>query len=219
MIQNPDYHDYVIRDGRFIGDFDGAYSASSDPWNQSAEEHVRDSRRIIAREWAKKINLSLNSQARAIEIGCGYGHLTNNLSTDGLQSLGTDISTIAIDKAKKLYPNDKFEVGKFNDWGISQSFQPDIFILSEISWYVLDEIKPWLENLRSYSLRSRPVYLIHLLAIYPDGVQKYGLEYFSGLKSILKYFDLDYLEYGEITNRPLLPTQDPRIGTYFVAQM
>ena len=40
-------------------------------------------------------------------------------------------------------------------------------------------------------------YLIHTLAIYYPGKQRYGKKYFTDLKGILKFFNLEYLEYGE----------------------
>jgi SAM-dependent methyltransferase len=218
---NLDYHDHVIKDGKLVGNWDGAYSSSPDPWNQSAVEHVQDSRRVIAKSWVQRLRGSFENQTRVIEVGCGFGHLTHGISVGGACSLGIDISRIAIDRARSIYPNDNFQVGGFDDWHIYDDFKPDIFILSEITWYVLNELPAWLNNLHQYSFRERPTYLIHLLATYPKGVQKYGLEYFSDLKSILNYFKLNYLEYGETVN-PLtedVGLENLRIGTYFIAKI
>ncbi len=220
-MESRDFHDYVIKDGILIGDWDGAYRVSHDPWNQTAEQQIYDSRRVIAKTWAKRINDSSETQARIIEVGCGFGHLTNGLRSTGLHSLGIDISPLAIEKARNLYPRDNFEVGHFNDWSIYQKFQPDIFLLSEITWYVLDELSSWLQALYDYSSRKRPTYLIHLLATYPEGVQKYGLEYFHNLETILSYFDLRYLEYGEITTtlKDNHNNESVSIGTFFIAKL
>ena len=43
-------------------------------------------------------------------------------------------------------------------------------------------------------------YLIHTLAIHHPGKQKYGKKYFTNLKGVLKYFNFQYLEYGEKWN-------------------
>lgn len=32
-----DYHDYVIKDGKLIGEFDKMYADCDDPWHQSRE--------------------------------------------------------------------------------------------------------------------------------------------------------------------------------------
>ena len=34
----PRYQDYVIKDGKFIGDFEGMYRNFDDPWHQSRED-------------------------------------------------------------------------------------------------------------------------------------------------------------------------------------
>jgi len=36
------YHDYVIRDGKFIRDFDQMYKNCDDPWNQDTNIHISD---------------------------------------------------------------------------------------------------------------------------------------------------------------------------------
>ena len=41
------YQDYVIKDGNFVGDFEGLYKDFEDPWYQSKDEMLEDSRRII----------------------------------------------------------------------------------------------------------------------------------------------------------------------------
>ena len=44
------------------------------------------------------------------------------------------------------------------------------------------------------------IYLIHTLTIYYSGKQKYGKNYFTNLKGILKFYNLKYIEYGEKWN-------------------
>lgn len=41
-------NDYVIKNGKLIGDFESLYQQVQDPWNQSRFDHLRDSRRLIA---------------------------------------------------------------------------------------------------------------------------------------------------------------------------
>lgn len=71
------YQDYVIKDGKFVGDFEGMYKDCKNPWLQSDDDNVFDSRRAIAKTWIKKI--SLKSNVRVCEIGCGFGHITAGL--------------------------------------------------------------------------------------------------------------------------------------------
>lgn len=95
------------------------------------------------------------------------------------------------------------------DFDIYRNFRPDIIVLSEISWYVLDKIETFLEFLEK---EMNHVYVIHLLTIYPKTQQKYGKEYFTDLKGILKYFKMNYLEFGEIVRHDLHNCK----RTYFV---
>ena len=46
--------------------------------------------------------------------------------------------------------------------------------------------------------RKKPIFLIHLLTTYNLEVQKYGVDKFTNLDEILKFFNLDYLESGLI---------------------
>jgi hypothetical protein len=61
------------------------------------------------------------------------------------------------------------------------------------------------------------VFLIHLLATYEPGVQKYGADKFTNLDEIIKYFNLEYLEYGFV--KTVTEFDDKSQGTYFVAKV
>jgi hypothetical protein len=91
------------------------------------------------------------------------------------------------------------------------SLNPDIIIMAELTWYMLDFLDDFIVNLKSYA-KYKQVYLIHLLTTYDDGVQKYGKDKFSDLNGILKYFDMNYLEYGYIQS-------GNSQGTFFVASL
>ncbi len=64
-ISSTDYHDYVIKDGKFVGAFDEMYLHASDPWHQDEAD----------RHWkAEEIALLLRSKhrySRALDVGCG----------------------------------------------------------------------------------------------------------------------------------------------------
>ena len=56
-----------------------------------------------------------------------------------------------------------------------------------------------------------------MLATYSKETQKYGKEYFSDLDEILQYFNLDFVEYGNIHGGNHYDAQSR--GTYFVAKI
>jgi hypothetical protein len=211
------YQDYVISNGKFIGDFEGMYSNCDDPWHQSTQDHIYDSRRQIAINYCNRLR-SRHNVSRAFELGCGFGHLTESLRKNGFDALGTDISKTAIQKAANLYPESRFKQLSFNDFDNLFSLKPSILIMAEITWYVLDDLDKFLFSLRQDAKQSKePVFLIHLLATYEPGVQKYGADKFTNLDEIIKYFNLEYLEYGFV--KTVTEFDDKSQGTYFVAKV
>ena len=212
----PNYHDFVIKDGILIGDFEGLYNNVDDPWFQSREDHIFDSRREICKLQCQKAK-NLYGSNRILEVGCGFGFLTDQITNLGFETLGTDISPTAIDKAVRKNPNSNFKVAPYNDFGIIKDFNPDIIIMSEITWYILDSLDDFLFNIKSFAKeKNSPFFLIHILATYKNDVQRYGQDKFTNLEGIKEYFDLDYLEAGYIEVKR--SDGDSR-GTYFIAQI
>ncbi|MEO5808382.1 class I SAM-dependent methyltransferase [Devosia sp.] len=211
------YQDYVIRDGKLIGDFDGLYRDFEDPWHQSDTANVLDSRRQLAVHWVEKLRTEMGA-SRVVELGCGFGHLSGQLSQRGIAAVGIDISTEAIERARTINPGTTFMAGSIEDEWILTDLDPDVVIMAELTWYILDKLDLFLDNLRTWAKnRSRPAYLIHLLAVYPPGVQKYGADRFTNDEEIRKYFGLSYLEWGTVaTPKPDDPLSK---GTYFVAKL
>ena len=211
------YQDYVISNGKLVGDFEGMYENFDDPWHQSAQDHIFDSRRQIAINYCNRLR-SKYAVSKVVELGCGFGHLTESLRKNGFDALGTDISKTAIKKASNLYPESRFKQLSFNDFDNLFSLKPNILIMAEITWYILDDLDQFLVRLNEYAKQSQePVFLIHLLATYEPGVQNYGADKFTNLEEIIKYFNLEYLEYGFV--KTVTSFDDKSQGTYFVAKV
>ena len=64
------YHNYVIKHGKLIGDWEGLYNNFEDPWYQSTDANVNDTCRQIAISWCEKLR-NLYGSNRVIELGCG----------------------------------------------------------------------------------------------------------------------------------------------------
>jgi 2-polyprenyl-3-methyl-5-hydroxy-6-metoxy-1,4-benzoquinol methylase len=211
------YQDYVIADGKLVGDFENLYKNFEDPWHQSELDHKFDSRRQLAINYTLRLNKEFGIK-KVIELGCGFGFTTESLRKLGLNSIGTDISETAIKKAKELHPESKYKVLKFNDFQSLFELEPEVIIMAEITWYVLDDLEEFIKNLKLYSSQiNKSFYLIHLLATYAPGVQKYGKDKFTNLDEILKFFNLNYLEYGYI--KTVTKFDEDSQGTYFVAKI
>jgi SAM-dependent methyltransferase len=210
------YQDYVIKDGKFVGDFEGMYQNFEDPWLQSVDDNRYDSGRVFVKNWIKRI--STKQTVRSCEIGCGFGFITSDLTKEGINCIGTDISPTAIEKAKKIHSECKFEVADFNDFEFYKKEKINVFMMVEITWYVLSQLKSFIENLRNMrEQRNESIFLIHLLTTYADDAQKYGCDYFTDLEGILNYFSLNYVEDGYIVGGKEYDAEC-RI-TYFVAKI
>jgi SAM-dependent methyltransferase len=187
------YQDYVIRDGKFVGEFEQMYRDFADPWKESSCEQY-------ASEKAVGINLLYRLKAhhgikRVIEVGCGFGHYSARLAAIGLDVVGIDISETAIATARKRHPGAEFMLGTLNDYTVFKRRQADVVVMAEVTWYVLDQLRGFLDFLRQ---EMPSVYLLHLLHTYAPGVQTFGTEYFTDLAGIKTYFGMRYLESGEV---------------------
>lgn len=210
------YQDYVIKDGEFIGDFEGMYQDCDNPWLQSDDDNIFDSRRAVAKNWIKKI--AKDNNAQVCEIGCGFGHITADLTKEGINCVGTDISITAVEKAREINAGCEFEMAEFNDFNFYRNRKINVFLMAEVTWYVLPQLREFLTNLNEYRTKLRePIYLIHLLTTYTEGVQKYGNDYFTDLSGILDYFNLNYLEYGYVVSGKEYDSESR--GTFFVAKV
>lgn len=191
------YHDFVIKNGEFIGAFEEMYKAHKDPWHQSDHLNINDPARKAIKDW---IGIACRGRAlKIVELGCGYGHLTSAISEiGGAQPTGIDISETAIARAKNAYPNCKFQVTQFDDWEVLNKINPDIFILADISWYVLPRLDKFISDLRVFaSSRNVPTFLLHVVTTYPPSVQKYGNEYFTKHSEIIEFFGFKCLQDSE----------------------
>ena len=201
-------HKFTIYNGKMIGDFEGLYQKFKDPFLQTKKEKFETSKKAII-NYCEMIKYKKKKKLKTVEIGCGFGDLSENLHKLGFNTFGTDISKSAIKKAKKINKGCTFYHSDFINDELYLKINPDIFILSEISWYVLPQLKYFIKFLKK---NFKDKFIIHTLAIYYPGKQKYGLNYFKDLKGILKYFKLNYIEYGEKWNK-----EEGR--TYFLAKI
>lgn len=191
MTKYARYQDYVIKDGRLVGEFEQLYRDFEDPWEQSVHEEFA-SEKAVCVNLVKRLNLQ-----NVIELGCGFGGLTSRLSQICDNATGLDISETAISKATSLHPNADYMVSAFPDLDLIRDLNPDCIIMSEITWYVLDQLDEFLNFMR---VEMPDAWLIHLLMTYPPGIQQYGADKFTDLKGMMDYFGMNYCEWGEVRN-------------------
>jgi SAM-dependent methyltransferase len=200
------YQDYVIKDGRLVGEFEEMYRDFADPWEQTTRE-------AFAAEKAVALNaIAALSPAKVLELGCGLGHFTRKIKALGVPKVvGVDVSETAIAQARVAAPECEFVTADILDFQVYKKHAPDLIVMAEITWYILEKLPRFLEHVRATLPQT---YLIHLLTTYPPGEQKYGKEFFTDLKGILKYFGMNYVEYGEIVK----PQHAGCARTYFLGR-
>jgi 2-polyprenyl-3-methyl-5-hydroxy-6-metoxy-1,4-benzoquinol methylase len=191
-MRNKKYQDLVIKDGVLVGDWENLYKNFPDPWEMSSEDQINSASRLMTRFYCLKLQKEFKSIS-TLEIGCGFGWMTEFLHQNGFKSRGTDISEECISLVRKRNSELDVHVAKFNDEKHLVDFNPDIIVMNQLTWYVLDEIRDFLDLLRKMAKKNKPIFLIHSLTFYPQGKQTYGLEYFTNLEELKSYFGLNYI--------------------------
>src|SRR5688572_29522239 len=100
-IASSDYHDYVIKDGRFIGAFDAMYRHVADPWHCTGEAHSFKNDLLLGAVMHLR-----GGVRRALDVGCGLGALTARLRTTAPDTEwhACDVSPTAVEKASGAVP-------------------------------------------------------------------------------------------------------------------
>ncbi|ARJ66548.1 hypothetical protein WV31_13160 [Magnetospirillum sp. ME-1] len=190
----PRYQDYVIRDGRLVGEFEDMYRDFDDPWHQVADE-TWATERAVGICYLQRLQTRLGAR-KVVELGCGLGRYSARIAGTGLQTIGLDISSTAVERARRECPGPGFEVGRLSDYDLLRTLAPDVIVMAEITWYVLDQLDDFLTFLRTDLPACS---LVHLLTTYAPGKQVYGRDYFTDLPGILQRFGMHYFEFGQIS--------------------
>jgi len=156
MSKSTDYHDYVFRDGKLIGEFEEMYRNSAiTPWHQDEQEDWIDVR------LTKELIEDLGKFDEIHDLGCGTGHYLNIMANYCLRnngrSYGYDISETACERAKKEFTSSTFrvtdltvEISKY-DLGRESEVRhcSRLFIIRGTLWYVIPKLQTVIENLKN----------------------------------------------------------------------
>lgn len=77
--------------------------------------------------------LAPKSGERILDLGCGTGHLTNEISSAGAEVIGLDKSQSMIEEARRLYPGLRFEIADATDFHFDRPFDA-VFSNAAIHW-------------------------------------------------------------------------------------
>ena len=159
-IISDDYHDYVIKNGRLIAEFDQMYCKSRNvPWHQDEQENWLDVRLTI--EFLKEYGpFNLIS-----DFSSGYGYFLKQIAqycgTSNVFLRGYDVSKTACTKGSLIFPDITFQqfdlMVERADYELEEKKREDetnaLFVLRGTLWYVFPKINNVVRNISSIAKR------------------------------------------------------------------
>ena len=187
-IVSHDYNDYVIKDGKLVGEFEQMYANSATiPWHQNEQDNWIDVLLTIALLRAKK------SFSRVVDYGCGTGHyldiLVRNLNI--AHGVGFDLSVTASKKAKKSFPNLTFRTAdlmiKDKDQFLIDAIEGNtLHVIRGTLWYVFPKIEVVVNNIYAQVQRSDSLVVVQN---FPPLDSKFvGKEVIPNSNALIKHF-------------------------------
>ena len=196
-IRSKDYHDYVFKDGRFIGAFDEMYQNIDDPWHHGDVTSIQYD---LALYLINRYGIC-DAGGFVLDIGCGKGAFTARLKQQmpNAHILGVDIAPTAIKKAKQKYGNLNIE---FQVMDIQKEYKNiaekfDLVVMSGLMWYILPNFRAIVNHLGEEILKDDG-YLLTTQPFYKPEEQKYGKEIVSTIEDMFKLVNLEVVEMIEI---------------------
>ncbi len=143
-IESTDYHDFVFKDGRLVGEFEQMYSKSSvAPWHQD-----EDGDRLDCKIALGIAEFALPGHGTVLEAGCGLGYFADLLAKRMPQAriFGCDISPTAVHKASSMFPGIEFSVADLKK-PVQAAETYDLVVIRGCFWYLFDAIDTVVSNL------------------------------------------------------------------------
>ena len=143
MVKSTDYHDYVIKDGKLIGDFEGMYKYASEiPWHQDKTAYSLTDSLLL------ELISYYSPYDSVCEIGCGLGYFLDRIQRKltPARVTGFDISCTAITQAKK-----RFHAITFEQMDITKECKGkyNCIIFKGLLWYVFPQLPEVIKNLNA----------------------------------------------------------------------
>ena len=140
-IKSKDYHDYVIKNGKFIGAFEEMYQNIEDPWHHGDATAIHYDMILYLVNRYKICTMG----GEILDLGCGKGAFTSRLKKELplAHVLAVDIAPTAIRKAREKYGH----LGIcFKSMNIQKSYRSirkkfDFIVMSQLMWYILPNFK------------------------------------------------------------------------------
>lgn len=185
-IDSDDYHDYVFRDGKLVGQFEQMYKkAKNVPWHQD---------QIVTEFDVKLVKLLVQLRApysTILDVGCGLGYFANELAELGSQVYGIDVSPTAIQRLTEAFPLAQarafdITVDRQTDRLFPDTSVFELVVCRALFWYVFPSISQVVRNVSSW-VGLRGYLLIH--QNFPPLASNFvGKEVIPSPDHLLRYF-------------------------------
>jgi len=173
IIKSEDYHDFVIKDGKFIGEFEQMYQQVDDPWGCAEGVGALKNDLLLA-----AVNHLGQEVKRALDVGCGLGALTARLrkAAPFAEWRACDVSTTAVESAAHHHQGINFFQHDLNSAEVLPGAPAtlDLITMAELMWYVLPSLTGILRQFHG-ALRPGGHFLVLQYFLAPDE-QQYGRE-------------------------------------------
>lgn len=149
---SPDYHDYVFRDGKLVGEFDAMYRHSATvPWHQDEQRSWMDVRLTL------ELLRDLAPFSEVHDFGCGLGYYLSILQADvaapEARCVGYDVAASACEQAQALFPHNIFrQLDLTQARAVTPALVPPgppnrLLVIRGTLWYVFPRLAQVVENL------------------------------------------------------------------------
>lgn len=198
MEERPKPHsqgDYFIKDGKWIGNFEGMYADLEDPWGIETDGAKGGRLDYLIAMSLLKYHSNHHPEKEIkdiIDFGAGMGWFANEIKNmfPDANYIATDVSETACWNGKKRYPKiDSFIPFDVNVIDEKASFPLasgyDLIVFSQVLWMVIPSLERVLKELRRI-LRPDGIILISQHFFQP-GQQKYGVEVISKPDDLFRF--------------------------------
>jgi len=184
--KSQNYHDYVIKNGKLIADFENMYKNCSNPWPEDERDMDNNCASVRLKQLIKEYGCS-----KILSLGSGKGNHLHWLAKDLYRAevTGVDISETAAVQSRSLFPEINVIVKPILSYLQDTTEKFDVIIIRECIWYILDDLEEIFSILRS---KYPSTYLAIELSFYSD--QKYGLQSFYGIDDFINKYQFSIIE-------------------------
>lgn len=188
LAPSTDYHEYVIKDGRFIGAFEEMYHDCTDPWHQDAVQPVSEDVALAM--------LGRHTHREILDLGCGKGRFTRRVKkATGAAVTALDVSSTAIRVAQSRDPEIRFLTAEVPPLSFPAA-RFDLVVAAELLWYLLPKMDELFSEIDRVLLPGG--HLLILQSFYQPGQQKYGRELMETPQDLLRRLPFPPLHQAEV---------------------